>query len=147
MISILNIAKRFGTRALFSGATLQISQGDRIALIGANGTGKTTLLEIIGGHVTPDVGEIVISKETVVGYLRQEVIQLRGRSLLEEVLSGCDVLHRIEAEMKQIDRKIHEATEGGEKGRLGLRYAELQSHFEAKGGYALEHRRSRSSPV
>ncbi|HIE66285.1 MAG: ABC-F family ATP-binding cassette domain-containing protein [Nitrospira sp.] len=140
MISLLKIAKRFGTRALFSEATLQISQGDRIALVGANGTGKTTLLEMIGGHMRPDAGEIVISKETVVGYLRQEVIQLRGRSILEEVLSGCEILHEIETEMKQVDRKIHQTSDPEEKGRLGLHYAELQSHFEAKGGYALEHR-------
>ncbi len=140
MISLLNIAKRFGTRALFSGATLQISEGDRIALIGTNGTGKTTLLEMIGGHISPDEGEIVISKETVVGYLRQEVIQLRGRSIIEEVLSGCEVLHVIEAEMKALDREIHEESDLNKKGFLGFRYAELQSHFEAKGGYQLEPR-------
>ncbi|MFQ5580947.1 MAG: ABC-F family ATP-binding cassette domain-containing protein [Nitrospiria bacterium] len=140
MISLLNIAKRFGSRELFSDATIQISKGDRIALIGTNGTGKTTLLEMIGGNIAPDAGEIIISKETEVGYLRQEVIQMRGRSILEEVLSGCEMLHDIEAEMKETDRKIHAENNPDEKGRLGLRYAELQSHFEAKGGYALEHR-------
>ncbi|MDC4222864.1 MAG: ABC-F family ATP-binding cassette domain-containing protein [Candidatus Manganitrophus sp.] len=78
MISLLNITKRFGARTLLADATLQVAYGDRIALIGPNGAGKTTLLEMISRKVDPDEGEVIISKSSVVGYLPQEIIQLRG---------------------------------------------------------------------
>jgi ATP-binding cassette subfamily F protein 3 len=140
MISLLNITKRFGARTLFSEATLQIAYGDRIALIGANGAGKTTLLEMIAGKVGPDQGEIVISKSTVVGYLPQEILQLRGRSILEEVLSGCASINDIEKELKRVEQEMLETDNMTEKERLGLHYAELQLQFEGKGGYDIEHR-------
>ncbi len=139
MISLLNITKRFGARILFSEATLQIAYGDRIALIGANGAGKTTLLEMIAGKVGPDQGEIVISKSTVVGYLPQEILQLRGRSILEEVLSGCALINDIEKELQRVQQEMLETDNMIEKERLGLHYAELQLQFEGKGGYNLEH--------
>ncbi|HLG23290.1 MAG TPA: ABC-F family ATP-binding cassette domain-containing protein [Candidatus Manganitrophaceae bacterium] len=140
MISLLNLTKRFGARTLLLDATLQVSFGDRIALIGANGTGKTTLLEMIAGHISPDRGEIVISKNMVVGYLPQEILQLRGKTVLEEVLSSCPSLNQIETAMKNIEAEMRETADPEEKGRFGLRYAELQSQFEARGGYTLETR-------
>lgn len=145
MISLLNITKRFGARTLLADATLQVAYGDRIALIGPNGAGKTTLLEMISRKVDPDEGEVVISKSSVVGYLPQEIIQLRGRSILEEVLSASDSINQIEATLKRIEREMHETDDMKEKERLGLHYAELQIQYESKGGYDLNTRRSKSS--
>jgi len=139
MISLLNITKRFGARTLLADATFQVAYGDRIALIGPNGAGKTTLLEMIAGKVGPDQGQIVISKSSVVGYLPQEIIQLRGRSILEEVLSASDSINQIEATLKRIEQEMQEASDPQEKERLGLRYAELQMQYESKGGYDLEY--------
>ena len=139
MISLLNITKRFGARTLLSDATLQVAYGDRIALIGPNGAGKTTLLEMIDGKVDPDQGEIIISKSSVVGYLPQEIVQLRGRGILEEVLSASDSINQIEATLKRLEREMHETDDPQEKERLGLHYAELQMQYESKGGYDLEH--------
>ncbi len=139
MISLLNITKRFGARTLLSDATLQIAYGDRIALIGPNGAGKTTLLEIISRKVDPDEGEVIISKSSVVGYLPQEIIQLRGRSVLEEVLSASDSINQIEATLKRLEHEMQETGDPKEKERLGLHYAELQIQYESKGGYDLEH--------
>lgn len=139
MISLLNITKRFGARTLLADATLQVAYGDRIALIGPNGAGKTTLLEMISGKVDPDQGQVVISKSSVVGYLPQEIIQLRGRSILEEVLSAADSISQIEATLKRIESEMHETDDPKEKERLGLHYAELQMQYESKGGYDLEY--------
>jgi ATP-binding cassette subfamily F protein 3 len=139
MISLLNITKRFGARTLLADATLQVAYGDRIALIGPNGAGKTTLLEMISGKVDPDQGQVVISKSSVVGYLPQEIIQLRGRSILEEVLSAADSINQIEATLKRIENEMHETDDPKEKERLGLHYAELQLQYESKGGYDLEY--------
>jgi ATP-binding cassette subfamily F protein 3 len=124
---------------LLADATLQVAYGDRIALIGPNGAGKTTLLEMISGKVDPDQGQVVISKSSVVGYLPQEIIQLRGRSILEEVLSAADSINQIEATLKRIESEMHETDDPKEKERLGLHYAELQMQYESKGGYDLEY--------
>lgn len=139
MISLLNITKRFGARTLLSDATLQVAYGDRIALIGPNGAGKTTLLEMISDGVDPDQGQVVISKSSVVGYLPQEIIQLRGRSILEEVLSAADSINQIEATLKRIESEMRETDDPKEAERLGLHYAELQMQYESKGGYDLEY--------
>ncbi len=140
MISLLNLVKRFGARTLFADATLHITFGDRIALIGENGAGKTTLLEMIAGKGQPDTGQIVIAKGTKVGYLPQEMIALRGRNLLEEVMAGCPSLAEIEATLARIETEMRESDDPAEQGRLGLYYAELQSQFEMAGGYTLESR-------
>ncbi len=138
MISLFNISKRFGARTLLSEATLQVAYGDRIALVGPNGAGKTTLLEMIAGKTAPDGGEIVVSKSAVIGYLPQEIIQLRGRTILEEALSGCDVLHRLEATLNRIGQEMNESDDPKEKERLGLHYAELQLQYENQGGYDID---------
>jgi len=138
MISLSNVAKRFGARTLFAKVSLQIGPKDRIALIGPNGAGKTTLLEIIAGRLSPDEGEVVSSKSLRVGYLTQEIIHLRGRSLLEEVLSGSENLSKTWAELEKVRLQLEQAGNVQEKERLGLRYAALQSEFETNGGYHLE---------
>lgn len=138
MISLINIAKRIGSRTLFEKGTLQFTSKDRIALIGHNGAGKTTFLEIVAGRTTPDEGEVLVSKSTAVGYLRQEIIEMRGRTVLEEVLSGCAAVYGIALEMKDIEARIEAASDIQIKSQLGLRYAEIQHLFEARGGYSLE---------
>ncbi len=140
MISLFNVSKSFGQRALFSELTFQFSAKDRIALIGPNGAGKTTLLDIISGEITPDTGEVVSAKSVRIGYLTQEIINLRGKTILEEVLSGSKALDKIETEMKAINTQIETATDQDQKSALGLRYAALQGEFEHMGGYELSSR-------
>jgi ATP-binding cassette subfamily F protein 3 len=137
MLSILNITKQFGARTLLSDATLQISPGDRIALVGENGAGKTTLLEMIAGRILPDRGKIIPEKGSVIGYLTQEVIELRGRSILDEVQAGCTEVSRLSEALRETEVALHEASAPEERERLGIHCAELQMQFEAAGGYTL----------
>ncbi|MFQ5588013.1 MAG: ATP-binding cassette domain-containing protein [Nitrospiria bacterium] len=140
MISLFNVEKSFGSRTLFAEITFQISAKDRIALIGPNGAGKTTLLEIIAGEASPDHGEVITAKSSRIGYLTQEIIALRGKTVLEEVLSGAQTLDEIEKEMREINGQIETAVDRKEKAVLGLRYAALQTEFEHGGGYGLKAR-------
>jgi ATP-binding cassette subfamily F protein 3 len=137
MLSILDITKQFGARTLLSDATLQVSPGDRIALVGENGAGKTTLLEMIAGRILPDRGKIIPEKGAVIGYLTQEVIELRGRSILDEVQAGCTEVVRLSEALRETGTALHEASAPEARERLGLHYAELQMQFEAAGGYTL----------
>lgn len=139
MISVLNVSKSFGSRILFSEASLHVMYGERIALVGPNGHGKTTLFEMVAGHLSPDTGEVVLSKNSVVGYLPQEIPIMRDRTVLEEAMSGLQTLHELEATLRRIETEMAEIDDLSEQGRLGLHYAELHAQYEAKGGYNLEY--------
>ncbi len=116
---------------------MRVGARDRIALVGANGSGKTTLLEIIAGEMTPDAGTVRYAKGTVIGYLRQEAIEMRAATVFEEVLSAASAVttleHRIaalEAELAEADPLDHE--------RLLAEYGRLRERYELSGGYSVE---------
>src|SRR5918997_6370119 len=88
MLTITGLNKAFGARDIFLDAKLQVYARDRIAIVGPNGSGKTTLLDMIAGDQQPDSGEIKLVKDALVGYLRQETDALRGRTLIEEMVSS-----------------------------------------------------------
>ena len=83
------IEKSFGSRTLFTGATLQVNAGERYALVGPNGAGKTTLLKIIMGLDNPDAGSVTFAKDTNVGYLEQETKLAGATSIIREVMDAA----------------------------------------------------------
>ena len=89
LVSLSGVSKSHGAQHLFSDVSLQVSAGRRVAIVGANGTGKTTLLEIITGEQDADTGTVARGKDVVIGYLQQEVAESRGHSVLAEVLAGA----------------------------------------------------------
>ena len=140
MISLFKVSKRYGERALFSELSFQVLPKDRIALIGPNGAGKTTLLDIVAGKLSPDTGEVIQAKSIRTGYLTQEIAQLKGRSILEEVCSGATEIEHIRKQMRQTENEIEDCQDQQQKADLGLQYAEQQSKFETLDGYGLEFR-------
>jgi ATP-binding cassette subfamily F protein 3 len=138
LVTISGVSKSHAAQHLFSDVGLLISAGRRIAIVGPNGAGKTTLLELITGDQEPDAGTITRAKETVIGYLRQEVAQSRGRSVLDEVLAGAGEVSGIERRMRHIERELNDASDEDELSELMDEYGRLQHRFEALGGYGLE---------
>ena len=138
LVTISGVSKSHAAQHLFSDVGLQISAGRRIAIVGPNGAGKTTLLELITGEQLPDDGTITRAKETVIGYLRQEVAESRGRSALAEVLAGAGEVSGIERRMRHIESELEEAADEEELAELMDEYGRLQHRFEAMGGYGLE---------
>jgi ATP-binding cassette subfamily F protein 3 len=138
LVTIAGVSKSHAAQHLFSDVGLQIAAGRRIAIVGPNGAGKTTLLELITGDQQPDAGTITRARDTVIGYLRQEVAQTRGRSALDEVLAGAGEVSGIERRMRHIEAELAEATEEEELAELIDEYGRLQPRFEAMGGYGLE---------
>ncbi len=137
MLNLHNIRKAYGNRIIYDEASLQIGPRERVALIGPNGSGKTTLFEIIAGRLSPDDGGVQIRKDTVVGYLPQEIIQLKGRTILEEVLSVSSEITSLEHRMAILQQEMKEVAEDEMEGLL-TEYGELQHRFEAMGGYQVE---------
>jgi len=132
------VAKSHGAQHLFSDVGLQIPTGRRIAIVGPNGAGKTTLLEIMTGEQEADAGTVIRGRDVVIGYLRQEVAEMRGPTALDEVLAGAGSVSGIERRMRHIEAELTDATEEDELAELMDEYGRLQHRFEALGGYNLE---------
>jgi ATP-binding cassette subfamily F protein 3 len=139
MLNVNNISKSYDTRYLFSDISFPISVKDRIAVIGQNGTGKTTLFEIISGNISPDSGSVSVRRGTSIGYLRQDIKTTSRHRLLDEVVSSSaeiiDLSHKIRLLQEELEAEKDEENIASLLKDLG----ELQSEFESTGGYHAEH--------
>lgn len=142
MIAVTGLRKAYGARDLLKGADLAVGARDRVALIGPNGSGKTTLFEMLAGLESHDGGEIRMPKQAVVGYLRQETDSLRGRSVLEEVMSARHETTGAAHRLSLLETEMTGAR-GDELDRLVAEYGRLQEQFSTLGGYSLEHEAQR----
>jgi len=138
IITVDHVTKSFGERVLFKDAFLRVDGRDRMALVGPNGAGKTTLLEIMAGAQSPDGGSVVVPKDVVVGYLKQEAIEMAGTTVLAEVLSVAADVTSAEHRMRLLEEEIAADPEGEEIPRLLEEYGRLTERFERLGGYTLE---------
>ncbi len=139
MLNINDISKSYGARDLFSGISLTVSRNDRLAIIGRNGTGKTTLFEIIAGNIKPDSGNLTLKKGASIGYLPQDARIAAGNNLLEEVTKSCDIINTLQHRMRTLQEEM--ATETDDEAiALQLKsLGELQNLYDLKGGYHAEH--------
>lgn len=128
-----------GGNEVFSGVDFEIQQGDRIALVGENGAGKSTLFRLLAGQLTPDQGEVVHRRNTVVGYLEQEPAAPPGRSILETVTEGSNELDAVERRMRELELAMQEADPDAFDAVLE-EYAACQERFDALGGHDLASR-------
>src|SRR5271165_1873205 len=108
MIQLSSAGKRYGHKLLFEGADWLITPKDRAGLVGANGTGKSTLLKILGGMESVDYGSISTAKGISAGYLPQDGLSLSGRSVFAECMSVFDDLRAMEKEMEDLTRRMSE---------------------------------------
>src|SRR5215208_1449916 len=101
MISFSRIGKQYGRQILFVDASFQLNPGEKVGLVGPNGAGKTTLFRMVVGEETPDEGEVSVPKKLTIGYFRQDVEEMAGRSALDEAIAGSgragDLHHELEA--------------------------------------------------
>src|SRR5215467_9397461 len=101
MISFSRNSKQYGRQVLFVDASFQLNPGEKVGLVGPNGSGKTTLFRMITGEEEPDEGEVAVAKKLTVGYFRQDVEEMSGRSVLDESIAGSgrlgDLHHELEA--------------------------------------------------
>ena len=88
MISFSRISKQYGRQVLFVDASFQLNPGEKVGLVGPNGAGKTTLFRMIVGEEAPDEGDVSVPKKLTIGYFRQDVEEMSGRSVLDEAIAG-----------------------------------------------------------
>src|SRR5688500_19326789 len=86
MIAFANINKQYGKQVLFVDASFQLNPGEKVGLVGPNGAGKTTIFRMITGEEAPDDGEVTVPRKLTIGYFRQDVEEMSGRSVLDEAI-------------------------------------------------------------
>jgi len=139
MISLVNASKRFGPRVLFENVSWMITAQDRVGLVGANGTGKSTVMKILAGLESVDAGDCTAPKGISAGYLPQDGLALSGRTVFAECLSVFDKLKDMEREMEQLAHSMSELDPASlEYAAAATRYTDLDAQFRNRDGYALE---------
>jgi ATP-binding cassette, subfamily F, member 3 len=139
MIQLSSAGKRFGPKLLFENLDWLITSHDRVGLVGANGTGKSTLLKVLGGIETLDYGSITPARNTTFGYLPQDGLRLEGRTVFAECLSVFDDLRALETEMEELTHKMAELDHtSAEYQQVADRYQRISGEFHMRDGYALE---------
>ncbi|MGA2372818.1 MAG: ABC-F family ATP-binding cassette domain-containing protein [Candidatus Korobacteraceae bacterium] len=139
MIQLSSAGKRFGPKLLFDNLDWLITSDAHVGLVGANGTGKSTLLKVLGGLESLDYGSIVSAKNTTFGYLPQDGLQLSGRTVFDECMSVFSNLRALEQEMEDLTHKIAELDHtSNEYAQVADRYQRILTEFRVKDGYALD---------
>jgi len=139
MIQLSSAGKRFGPKLLFKNLNWLITPNDKVGLVGANGTGKSTLLKILGGIETLDYGSITCAKNTTFGYLPQDGLRLEGRTVFDECMSVFRDLQSMEREMEELAHKMGELNPASkEYEQVADRFHEISGHFRVHDGYALD---------
>ncbi|MFM8607758.1 MAG: ABC-F family ATP-binding cassette domain-containing protein [Hyphomicrobiales bacterium] len=140
MIRIDNISKQNGHQIVFIEASAALQRGEKVGLVGANGTGKTTLFRLITGEEQPDEGQISLDRGVTIGYFSQDVGEMKGRSAIAEVMDGVGPVSEVAIELKALESAIADPARYDELESLVERYGEVQAKFEELDGYALESR-------
>src|SRR5258708_2841830 len=139
MIQLSGAGKGFGHKLLFENADWLITPRDRVGLVGANGTGKSTLMKILGGMDTLDYGALTIAKGTSAGYLPQDGLSLSGRTVFAECMSVFDDLRAMEVELETLTRRMSELDHTSpEYSDVADRYHRVEPEFRTRDGYSIE---------
>src|SRR6202165_6039305 len=140
MISFSNINKQYGKQLIFVDASFQLNPGEKVGLVGPNGAGKTTLFRMIVGEEMTDDGEVSVPKKLTIGYFRQDVEEMSGRSVLDEAIAGSGRLGALDHELADLQHAMGDPDRAGDADRVLARFGEVQEEYEHLGGYALENR-------
>ena len=138
MIAFSSVSKQYGGQILFVEASFQINPGEKVGLVGPNGAGKSTVFRMIAGEETPDDGGIERPKKLTLGYFRQDVGELKGRSILVETCAGAGEVSELGEELAVLTAKLENP--GDDLDTVVARFSEVQEQYQNLGGYELDAR-------
>jgi ATPase subunit of ABC transporter with duplicated ATPase domains len=138
VILFSNINKQYGKQLIFVDASFQLNPGEKVGLVGPNGSGKTTLFRMIVGEEEADEGAVTVPKRLHVGYFRQDVEEMKGRSVLDEAIAGSGRAGDLHHELEELQRAMEDPERADEMDRVLERFGEVQEEYEHLDGYALE---------
>lgn len=137
ILSCKDIGKTFGVEELFSHVSFHINEHEKMAIVGSNGAGKSTLLKILIGELPADEGEVILSKDTTIGYLAQHQQLSSDHTIYEEMLEVKKDIILLEQQIRKIEADMKSAT-GKELEQLLATYTRFNHEFEMKNGYAYQ---------
>ena len=137
MLNIHNLSISFAGEFLFEDITFKIVPGDRIGLVGKNGAGKSTMLKILSKEYEADTGQIAIDKSARIGFLKQDIDFIEGRTVLEEAYEAFEEIKTLERQMEAINKQLTERTdyESDAYAKLIEEVSDATQHYEILGGY------------
>jgi len=138
MIAFSSVSKQYGRQLLFVEASFQLNPGEKVGLVGPNGSGKTTLFRMITGEETADEGDISVPKKLTIGYFRQDVEEMAGRSVVDEAIAGSGRVGALHHELEALQHAMADPARSGEMDGILARFGEVQEEYDHLGGYALE---------
>src|SRR5262252_387800 len=118
MISFSKVSKQYGKQVLFVDASFQLNPGEKVGLVGPNGSGKTTLFRMIMGEEEPDEGDVSVPKKMTIGYFRQDVEEMSGRSVLDEAILGSGRVGDLHHELESLQNAMSDPEQADEMDRI-----------------------------
>src|SRR5437588_8198334 len=140
MISLSHVNKQYGKQLLFVDASFQLNPGERVGLVGPNGSGKTTLFRMIVGEESADEGDVSVPRKLTIGYFRQDVEEMSGRSVLDEAIAGSGRLGDLHHELEALQNAMSDPELINEMDAILDRFGDVQEDYAHLGGYELEAR-------
>lgn len=137
IVEVKEIYKAYGAKILFTGASFRIGARDRIGLVGANGSGKSTIFRLLSGEEQPDGGEVIIRRGMRIGYLPQESRPEEGKRLLEEVQDSAHDIVNLAEKMRLLEEEIAEERDARALEELVKAYGQMENDYAQKGGHSL----------
>ncbi len=140
MIRLDSISKQHGKQILFLEASAAVNRGEKIGLVGPNGSGKTTIFRMITKEEAPDGGQVAIDRGVTIGYFSQDVGEMKGRSAVAETMDGAGPVSTVAAELRDLEAALADPERMDEMESLIERFGQAQARYEELGGYALDAR-------
>ncbi|WP_437478952.1 ABC-F family ATP-binding cassette domain-containing protein [Sorangium sp. So ce1014] len=138
MIRLDSISKQHGKQILFLEASAAVNRGEKIGLVGPNGSGKTTIFRMITKEEAPDGGQVAIDRGVTIGYFSQDVGEMKGRSAVAETMDGAGPVSTVAAELRDLEAALADPERMDEMESLIERFGQAQARYEELGGYALD---------
>lgn len=137
MLNIHNLSVSFGGTFLFEEVTFRLNAGDRVGLVGKNGAGKSTMLKLLSKEVEPDTGVIASDKEVRIGFLKQDIDFVQGRTVLEEAYEAFEEIRILERNINEINHQLASRTDYESEGYHNIMVSlnDITHRYEILGGY------------
>src|SRR4026207_16746 len=126
MISFSRVSKQYGRQVLFVDTSFQLNAGEKVGLVGPNGAGKTTLFRMIVGEESPDEGEVSVPRKLTIGYFRQDVEEMSGRSVIDEAIAGSGRVGDLHHELEELQHAMSDPAKADEMDTILARFGEVQ---------------------